>query len=53
MARFLHVQNGKKNNQKSLSFTRLFLCDTLPLEWRIHVKATLAFNLQISQLDTV
>lgn len=56
LLKFLHVQSGKKNNRKSLSFTgftRLFLCDALPLEWRICVKETLAFYRQINQLDTV
>ncbi|OXS64674.1 IS4 family transposase [Priestia filamentosa] len=46
LLKFLHIQGSKKNTRKSLSFTgftRLFLCATLPLEWRIAIHETLEF----------
>ncbi|WEZ06598.1 IS4 family transposase [Priestia flexa] len=46
LLKFLHIQGSKKNTQKPLSFagfTRLFLCATLPLEWRIAIYETLEF----------
>jgi hypothetical protein len=56
LLKFLHVQGHKKTNVKPLSFvgfTRLFLCDALPLEWRVGVNEILAFHWKINQLNTV
>ncbi|WP_020061082.1 IS4 family transposase [Bacillus sp. 123MFChir2] len=56
LLKFLHVQGNKKNPQKSLSFTgftRLFLCDVLPFEWRISIKETLKFYWCLNQLEIV
>lgn len=56
LLKFLHVQGRKKNNRHPLSFagfSRLLLCDALPLEWRISVKEILAFHGQLNQLGTV
>jgi hypothetical protein len=47
LLKFLHVQGSKENPQKPVSFvgfTRLFLCNSLPLEWRISVKEILGFH---------
>ncbi|WP_309143465.1 transposase [Bacillus sp. V3B] len=44
---FLHVQGSKKSIRKQLSFagfTRLLLCNDLPVEWRIGVKEILIFH---------
>lgn len=54
--KFLHVQGSKKRIRKHLSFagfTRLFLCDDLPVEWRIGVKEILIFHQQMNHLYTV
>lgn len=54
--KFLHVQGHKKTNVKHLSFagfTRLFLCDDLPIEWRIGVKEILRFHWELNQGNTV
>ncbi|AWE06487.1 IS4 family transposase [Lysinibacillus sp. 2017] len=56
LLKFLHVQGQKKANVKRLSFagfTRLFLCDDLPIEWRIRVKEILEFHRTMNQVDTV
>ena len=56
LLKFLHVQGSKKNVRKPLSFagfTRLFLCDDLPVEWRIGVKEILIFHQQLNHLGTV
>jgi hypothetical protein len=56
LLKFLHVQGHKKTNVKPLSFvgfTRLFLCDALPLEWSVGVNEILAFHWKINQLNTV
>ncbi|MDH2881427.1 IS4 family transposase [Bacillus cytotoxicus] len=56
LLKFLHVQGNKKNPRKSLSFTgftRLFLCDVLPFEWRISIKETLKFYRCLNQLEIV
>ena len=47
LLKFLHVQGSKKGVRKQLSFagfTRLFLCNDLPVEWRIGVKEILIFH---------
>lgn len=56
LLKFLHIQGHKKNNVKTLSFagfTRLFLCDALPLEWRIGLKEILAFHKQMNYFKSV
>lgn len=56
LLKFLHVQGSKKNSRKPLSFagfTRLFLCDALPLEWRIYVKELLQFHRYLNRLGIV
>lgn len=54
--KFLHTQGIKKNNTKPLSFvsfTRMFLCAALPLEWRIRMKEILMFHWDINHSTTV
>lgn len=56
LLKFLHVKGSKKKHIKPLSFagfTRLFLCDTLPFDWRIYLTEILAFYRQINQINTV
>ncbi|PEQ45794.1 IS4 family transposase [Bacillus thuringiensis] len=56
LLKFLHVKGSKKKHIKPLSFagfTRLFLCDTLPFDWRIYLTEILAFHRQINQINTV
>lgn len=56
LLKFLYVQGHKKNNVKPLSFagfTRLFLCATLPIEWRIGLKEILVFHREMNQINTV
>ena len=56
LLKFLHIQGSKKNIGKPLSFagfSRLLICDTLPLEWRIGVKEIVTFHREMSQLGTV
>ena len=56
LLKYLHVQGSKKNIRKPLSFagfTRLFLCNALPVEWRIGVKEILIFHQQLNHLGTV
>lgn len=56
LLRFLYVQGSKKNSDKPLSFagfTRLFLCDALPFEWRIDINKILDFYWKLNQISTV
>ena len=56
LLKLLHVQGSKKSVRKQLSFagfTRLFLCDDLPVEWRIGVKEILILHQQLNHLGTV
>jgi hypothetical protein len=56
LLKFLYVQGSKKNNGKPLSFagfSRLLICDALPLEWRIGVKEIVTFHREMSQSRTV
>lgn len=56
LLKFIHVQGRKVKHIKPLSFagfTRLFLCDELPIEWRISLNETLDFHWRINQLNTV
>lgn len=54
--KLIHVQGRKVKHIKPLSFagfTRLFLCDELPIEWRISLNEILDSNWGINQLNTV
>ena len=56
LLKFLHVQGSKKNGSKPLSsigFSRLLICDALPMEWRIGMNEIIRFYRQMGQLDTV
>ena len=56
LLKFIHVQGRKKKHIKPLSFTgftRLFLCNALPIEWRISLNETLEFHWRLNQLSTV
>ena len=56
LLKFLHIQGSKKNIGKPLSFagfSRLLICNALPLEWRIGVKEIVTFHREMSQLGTV
>nr|WP_256241001.1 hypothetical protein [Bacillus sp. V3B] len=56
LLKFLHVQGSKKNNGKPLSFagfSRLLICDALPLEWQIGVKEIVPFHREIGQVGIV
>ncbi len=56
LLKFIHVQGSKVKHIKPLSFagfTRMFLCDELPIEWRISLNETIDFQWRINQLNTV
>ncbi|WP_341302179.1 IS4 family transposase [Lysinibacillus sp. FSL H8-0500] len=54
LLKFLQTECHKKKNCKRLSFagfTRQFLWDTLPLEWRIELKEIIEFQRALYQID--
>lgn len=56
LLKFIHVQGSKVKHIKLFSFacfTRLFLCDELPIEWCISLNETLDLHSWINKLNTV
>lgn len=56
LLKWLHVQGKKQLYCKSLSFAgfkRLFICDDLPLEWRLGIKEILEWHIRIYGVEIV
>ena len=54
LLKFLQTEGHKKKHCKRLSFagfTRQFICDTLPIEWRIGLKEIVEFHRELYQID--